>query len=549
MQKRLQAEELKVEAQKIFSNHRSNLDFDNWKNNFSNLLEELSIHQLELELQNEELAQTQQKLQNEKEKYQDLYDFAPIAYLTINDTGNILQLNFAAARMFGKPLDTFQLNSIFPFLAEESKNSFRLMVKNAFAYGSETGELIFVNPNQELIHTKVQLLVFLEKEIYQELCWVTITDITAQKLASQALQESEHKFRSYVESANDIVYSLTEEGIFTYISPNITESLGYKAEELLEKSFIPIVHPEDVPKCMDFLKAIVEKKEKQSGVEYRVRHKFGGWRWHTSNASPLLDENGNFISYLGISHDITERINTEQELRELNATKDKFLSIISHDLKGPIGGMMNILDVLKNPKNSGEEQQKGLEIAHQSAKQTYTLLEDLLLWSRAQTKRIQFNPQTIDIFWFINDIVLFQKYVSADKKEVSISTNLHDENVKVFADPEMVKIVIRNLLTNAVKFSHPGGKITIGSSPEDEKVLFYVSDNGIGIPKQNQEKLFKIEENFSTKGTNDEKGTGLGLILCKEFVERNGGSISVESEEGRGSKFFFTLNTKPFCSV
>ncbi|MCB1192307.1 MAG: PAS domain-containing sensor histidine kinase [Leptospiraceae bacterium] len=544
--KRSKIEDLQEKAEKFSGKKSLETDFEVWKDYISKLLEELSIHHVELEMQNDELHLAQEKLAVEKQKYQDLYDFAPIAYITLDEVGIITQLNYAAARLLGKPREFLQSNSIFPFLAEDSKSKFRLIAKNAFENGEmQGGELIFLSHNNERIYTKVQLMVYLEKNIFQEFCWITITDITLQKQAEQALRISEEKFRSYVESANDIVYSLDTDGIFSYLSPNITDSLGYSPEELMGNSFVPIIHPEDVEKCINFVKLVVESKKKQSGIEYRVRHKNGNWRWHTSNASPLLDKDGNCIAYLGISRDITEQKNTEQELRELNATKDKFFSIISHDLKGPISSIVGMLEIFKD--TFPDEKKQPITFTYQSAKQTLLLLENLLLWSRSQTNRAKFNPEMTDIKWMLNDIILFEKYVAADKKQITIQTDFHMETIFVYADVEMVKIVIRNLLSNAVKFTHTGGEITIGCKPmENDKLLFYISDTGVGISPENQENLFKIDKSISSRGTKDEKGTGLGLILCKEFVEKNKGTIFLESEKNRGTIFYFTLCTKPF---
>lgn len=533
--------QLQQKAEKILKAKEIPNDFQAQKDDIVKLFTEILGQQIELEKQNDKLLFAQRELQNKKQKYQDLYDHAPIAYLTLDKMGNIIQLNFEAARMLGRPREEFKSYAIFSLLEQESKNLCRSMIKNTFLYGGETGELTFLDQDRNPIFTKVQLLIYLEKEIYKELCWLTITDITKQIRANQALQESEGKFRSFVENANDIVYTLNEKGKFLYVSPNVKDILGYESKEIIGKDLSPITHPEDIPICINALQEIINTKKKKSGVEFRAINSSGEWCHFITNVSPLLDKAHNLIAVLGISHDMTEKIKILQELHELNVTKDKFFSIISHDLKNPIGSIVNVLEsLLQNPKDLDSS----IELLQKMVKQTYSFIEDLLLWARLQTNKISLNPTTIDMHSLIHDLILFQKYVSADKKKINIRTNLHDEKLKVFADLEMIKIVLRNLLSNAVKFTNPGGEVILGSQTlEYSKILFYVADNGIGISEENQNKLFRLDQNFSTNGTNNENGTGLGLILCKEFIERNGGTISVESKKGKGSKFSFTLDT------
>jgi len=228
-------------------------------------------------------------------------------------------------------------------------------------------------------------------------------------------------------------------------------------------------------------------------------------------------------------------------LRNLNHTKDKFFSIISHDLKGAIGGFLSQTDFLAQDfENLTPIESHNLIIRmNQSSEQLYSLLENLLLWSRAQTGDIPYKPENFKLRTLVDSILdLFKEQLK--QKELKAIVKVENE-LEVFADVNMISTVFRNLILNAIKFSYPENLITINSKKNEKKIEIQISDYGVGIKEKDLERLFKIEESFSTPGTKREKGSGLGLILCKEFVEKNGGTIKAESEPGKGSTFIFTL--------
>lgn len=234
------------------------------------------------------------------------------------------------------------------------------------------------------------------------------------------------------------------------------------------------------------------------------------------------------------------------ELKEANATKDKFFSIIAHDLKNPFVVLLGFSDILvENLRGYSIDQiEEQIKLINQTSHQTYSLLEDLLLWSRAQLGKLTFNPQRIVFDKFYN-IIINSLINQIQKKNITISL-VEQERVVLSADLNMLKTILRNLISNAIKFTHPNGQINIYTETKDENVLITVSDNGIGISEDNQVKLWKLSEQYTTCGTDGEEGTGLGLFLCKEFVEKHGGKIWVESELGKGSDFKFTI---PLCKM
>jgi signal transduction histidine kinase len=244
--------------------------------------------------------------------------------------------------------------------------------------------------------------------------------------------------------------------------------------------------------------------------------------------------------------DIIEKMNqqlreSEAELRLLNNTKDKFFSIMAHDIKNPLGGMITITDIVKKDfaKLSDDEKIELFETINKTAQHLYTLLENLLHWSRSQTGRISYNPTSLNLHQLVEQNIELQR-ANIEKKNLMV-INMIDPNQTIYADSEMTSLVLRNLISNAVKFSYEGGKIIISAVPRENMTEIVVQDEGMGMSKETLSKLFRIDTQVITPGTQNEKGTGLGLILCKEFVTKQGGKIWVESEEGKGSKFYVTL--------
>lgn len=227
------------------------------------------------------------------------------------------------------------------------------------------------------------------------------------------------------------------------------------------------------------------------------------------------------------------------ELKELNNTKDKLFSIIAHDLKSPSGSLLGFSEMLKENLEHNTKNYEYAQNLYDAALNNYTLLENLLEWSRAQMNRIKFSPSTFTLGEVVNTNIAILS-LNTEKKKIIIDNKV-DNSLMVCADKNLVNVILRNIITNAVKFSFPGGKITVEAIPLEKLVEISVADTGIGIPDGILKTLFLIGNKQSRVGTNDETGTGLGLILCKEFVELHGGSIWVESEVKKGSVFHFTL--------
>ena len=229
------------------------------------------------------------------------------------------------------------------------------------------------------------------------------------------------------------------------------------------------------------------------------------------------------------------------KLIEIVSTNGKFLSIIAHDLRSPFSSIISILELLKMSMKefNKDEIQEYIDIVYKSANNTLTLLDNLLNWALSQNKEKNFKPVKINLFDLLKEETESLKTI-AGQKQNTISHTI-DPGLNVVADLQMVKTILRNLISNAIKYTYDNGEITINALENNRYVEISVKDNGIGISSEKQRKLFKIESFHSTPGTHDEKGSGLGLLLCKEFVELHGGTIHIESEADKGTRFSFTL--------
>lgn len=233
--------------------------------------------------------------------------------------------------------------------------------------------------------------------------------------------------------------------------------------------------------------------------------------------------------------------NQKEELSKLNADKNRFISILAHDLRSPFNAILGFLDILSMNKSKLDTNEaiNHIDIINNSAKKTFNLLEDILTWGRANSGKIPYEPQKLNLKTICNEVVEYLQF-TANTKAITINCYIENET-PIFADKNMLNTVLRNLVSNAIKFTNTGGKIDIYAEQNQFEHTITVSDNGVGIEPEILSKLFDISEKVTTEGTENESGTGLGLLLCKEFIDKHKGKIWVESKAGKGSKFIFTI--------
>jgi len=380
-------------------------------------------------------------------------------------------------------------------------------------------------------------------------------DITERKRAQKVIRESEEKYRNITENIDDFLY--TFERVENYMRPlfytvAVEKITGYDQADFLgdSKLFLKIIHPDDFADVKKKLSAMFKSSSKQSGeMEFRIINKQGNIVWVRNKVNLVKNASGEIQKIYGLVSDITLNKRAEEEMKKstqdlikLNETKDRFLSIISHDLRTPFSSILGFTDLLTNDEElSNEERKQYVKYIQESSKSMLSLVNSLLDWTRLQTGRIQFEPERVDAYSLIEKSI---HTVSGDalSKGIEIYSTVK-KGKYIFVDKSLINQVFNNLLSNAIKFTNKNGRITISIRPASTLSFFEfsVKDNGQGIKEENLDKLFSVDTKFTTEGTAGEKGSGLGLSLVKEIIEKHGGIIWAESEYGNGSNFKFTL--------
>jgi PAS domain S-box-containing protein len=378
-------------------------------------------------------------------------------------------------------------------------------------------------------------------------------DITDRKRAEKELRASEEKFRDMANLLPQIIFETDAQGKLTYVNKH-----GYTAFGLPEN--YPIIGTS----TLDFY-----TPDSRQIAEENIKARLSGTLMNTSNeyvmikldgstfpvlvySNPILKEN-KLVGLRGIIVDISDQKRIEEEMKrqndeliKLNATKDKFFSIIAHDLRSPLSSFLGLTQIMAEdlPSLTMSQLQDIAVTMSKSATNLYRLLENLLQWSQIQKGALPFNPESVSINSVIFDSIAMV-LESARNKEIELTSDIPD-GMFVFVDSNLLQTVIRNLTFNAVKYTPKGGKINISAKiSADRNVEISVRDTGIGMNRTIIDNLFRIDVQNNRKGTEGEPSTGLGLILCKEFIEKHGGRLWVESEEGKGSVFSFNLPDHP----
>ncbi len=371
-------------------------------------------------------------------------------------------------------------------------------------------------------------------------------DITERNSTEIKLRESENRYRLLVETANEGVI-VAQDGRLKFVNPKMLEISGYTKEELLSVPFIDFVYPEDRSIVMGNYQKRLSSGHADLRYQFRILTKDSQIKWAEVSGATIEWEGRpatfNFLI------DITERKITEQEINlkneqliRLNTEKDKLFSIIAHDLRGPFSSFMDYTEIMVEDlyDMSIQEIQEMAGEMKKSSYNLYNLLENLLEWSRVQSGITSYAHSVFELKpMIISSMELIVQ--AAAKKDINISFEI-PEYLKVDADENMLKSILRNLASNAVKFTPRGGNIKLEANPQEQGFIeICVRDSGIGMNPGIVEKLFTLNKKISRNGTEGELSTGLGLLLCKDFVEKHGGRIWAESEEGKGSIFHFTI--------
>ncbi|MBW7841598.1 MAG: PAS domain-containing sensor histidine kinase [Ignavibacteriales bacterium] len=366
-------------------------------------------------------------------------------------------------------------------------------------------------------------------------------DITEKKIIDELMSDVIGRDYAIIKALPDILFILSNDGNFTDYKTGNNSGFPISPDYFVGKSLWD-VFPQQISD--DLYRTIKETRlnGQLSTYDFQMPGQFGSKHYEARVVKSHQNE------VLLLLRDVTNQKQNElqilkiaEDLRQINDTKDKFVSIIAHDVKTPIVALIGYAEILAEDI---EELQKSeiKEFASsivEISKQTIGLLTNLLEWSRLQTGRMEFHPVQMNAFNTAeNSISLLAS--NAEQKNIKIINEL-DKDTYIYADENMMQSVFNNLLTNAIKFTNRNGEINITSDKCEDMICFSVKDNGVGMDAKQKTLLFEMNKSFTTPGTTNEKGSGLGMILCKDFIEKHGGKIWVESSVGIGSEFFFTV--------
>ncbi|MBI9070890.1 MAG: PAS domain-containing sensor histidine kinase [Melioribacteraceae bacterium] len=549
-----------------------------------------------LELSKEELLEEIVRLreENEKLKSKENIDFTKKAlskitsklkavfenntqsYLLIDNEFKIKAFNETVNKriklVFSKKLEKGE--SVFKYIRDEDLEKFQENIVKAFEgdYASDA-EVKYVFRGKVLWYEFHFAPILSEDGSVNEV-FINAQNITGRKNTEEELKFSEEKIRAILEAIPDIVIRFEETGEIVDYHSSRKDNPIFNSNKVIGENIFQIF-----PKILSKGLIYYIEKCKEDNSTQRIEYKFlkkGTEHYEEARLVPI--ENSQFLMILrnvttrkvaetelkryvnelqihqARLKDQSEKLKnvndklakSEESLKELNINKDKFFSIIAHDLKNPFNILLGYTGLMVHELEELEpsEIKDFASRIDNAAKNTFDLLDNLLEWARIQRDRIEFTPKTCKVKDMVSEIFYTFKILATEK---NIVLNKHiDKDLTIYADENMILTVLRNLISNAIKYTNEHGLILVSAEVIGKEVKFSISDNGVGMTDKTLSKIFKLEEHVTTHGTKNERGTGLGLLLCKDFVEKNGGKIWADSIEGKGSHFHFTVSKNKF---
>ena len=584
---------LKQQAEERYLQINSNLELDSEIDPLK-LVHELHVYKIELEMQKEELLKESERVEAEAEKYKSIFDFAPMGYIALDHKGNILEINTTGINMLGSKRTAIISKNFNLFISKKYRPVLNNFLNNIFeSEGKESCEVEFE------IKDGPPLFVLFEGRVAakKEYCHVSMADITELKLTQHALIESEAKYKSFFHEALSGDFSMNAEGIIKECNESFLKIFGYNSSDEIIGKNITLLYQNASE--FESLVSLLKQVKKIRNIEATRKCKDGKLIQIIENKVASFDQHGNITEIKGYIFDITERKAMETELRK-SETKLKNiinllpvgLSVIDTDFKhiDQNEALSQIIKLTKEEiktgkfKNRKYIQPDGTEL-QPTDMPSYKVLKgkcnipdqeigictdnNEFIWinvsaafvegigailvtkditeqkrifenlkqneiSRSQTGRLEFKPEIMNSACLVDSsIELLQE--AAHQKLITVYNGI-PANTEIYGDKAMLSTILRNLISNAIKFTHKGGRIVIGAEPKHDELIVSVSDNGVGIDTKIIAKLFRLGESISTTGTQRETGSG-----CNEFIEKHGGKIWIESELGKGTSVHFTV--------
>ncbi len=499
----------------------------------------------ELKALNARISSFRSALARSEERYQTLFDNVPQGVYRSTPEGRILMANQAMVSLLGFETEA-EVQALAPetdvYAYPEQRAHYRERIETegevrqfSTVWKRRDGRHLHVRENARVVFDKEGKPLFYEG---------TVEDVTAQRRVQQALRKSEERFRSLVQHSSDIITVLDGFGTVTYLSPSIEHLLGYSPEELMGQNPFDMVHPEDRRRLDILLERVIRKSGSQGSVEFRMRHAEGHYVYIESVGANLLHD----VNVGGIvlnSRDITERKRTEavlvaakEQAEEVARLKSNFLANMSHEIRTPLTGILGFSSILSE-EVTNPEQREFVTLIAKSGHRLMETLNSVLDLARLDSGRMEFMMESLPVANAVTEIVRLMQPM-AKERNIQLTASIANSNAEANVDPAALNRVLTNLVGNAIKFTEKG-TVSVETSASPLSIFLRVRDTGVGIDEEFLPRLFDEFEQESTGIGRSHEGSGLGLTITQQLVERLSGVITVESQKGVGSVFTVCL--------
>lgn len=540
------------------------------------LVHELEVYQVELEVQNEELRRTQLELASALERYQDLYDRAPVGYLTLDDEGIVLRANLASAQLFFRDRQGLEGQRLESLALRADRDKLWVLLQNVlvsglpqscdFRIGRRSGPPRWVHADITLMDRPRESASSFR---------MTLTDITARVHTEQALEEqragaiklmkeavdsraeaervsaelreSEERFRTLADNISPLAWIAEPNGERVWFNKRWLEYTGMTIEEGQGMGWMRVHHPDHLDRVKENIRLAWNTGEPWEDT-FPLLSKTGEYRSFLTRAVPIRDTEGNVVHWFGTSVDITEReqlLSEEQRLREVaeahNRAKDEFLALVSHELRTPLNSIMGYAQLMRGKPRDAAMTANALDVILRNARAQLQLIDDLLDSGRIITGKLHLEMASVDLRLLLEQTVE-TVLPSANARGIDLVARLDDAPQTLLCDPARLRQVIWNLLQNAIKFTPEGGRVELRVERDDRHVRLIVSDTGRGIDPDFLPGIFNRFSQGDMSSTRRHGGLGLGLALSRQLVEMHGGTVEAASPgAGQGATFTVTL--------
>ena len=508
------------------------------------LIHELEVHQIELELQNEELQLAKTAFENASKKYQNLYDFAPHGYFTLDLSGSIVDLNFNAAKTLNQGRAALKDRQFRDYLSYESKATYDQFLNTIFSgFGKADCDVTTqgFRESRRYLHLKG----ILAQE--EQLCYLAVVDMTEARQAKEKINE---KSRQYLDLANNgpiLIWTTDEKGKVNFFNEPWLQFKGTKLSEELENGWTSSIHEEDRAYCKEVFGNAC-KNLQSFDLDFRMQDKEGEFRWLHNQGHPTFNPKGDFVGYVNQSFDFSDRKTVENELKIAReeakvgtALRMALLSNISHEIRTPLNGIMGYTELLKDYLPGATDARDFLDEIEGCSDRLLEMVNNLIQISEIEARSTTTSFSKMNLNQTMRNIEqLFRSELKRKKLIFMLKLGLSNEGSFIDCDAEKLGAILGSLIKNAIKFT-PAGSIECGYIQKEDEFEFFVEDTGIGVSEETRELIFEQFRQSSESDSRLYEGAGLGLSVAKSYVEMLGGKIWLESVIGEGSTFRFTV--------